>query len=165
MKGQNSFQRRGKEITKIILDFTGPPEMFDLSKEEVHAPIFLVNFFMRYKPKDVVAAEFIPFVAMIHENDFAFNGRIFDICRLRVEDALNYTYNTPIGDYYEYRSVRKDILRITLENSVIVLGSYKDRWKQELEQVRDYLKTEGYDAASLVSNKLMQCVYPQGYQS
>lgn len=148
-RGRILFRGGGKEITKIILDFTGPPEMFDLSKEEVHAPIFLVNFFMRYRPKGVVAAGFIPFAAMIHENDFAFNERIFDICRLRVEDALNYTHNTPIGDYYEFKSVRKDILRVTLENSVIVLGSYKDRWKQELEQVRDYLKTEGYDAALL----------------
>ncbi len=149
-RGRILFRGEGKKITAIILDFVDSQEMFDLSKEEVHAPIFLVNFFMRYKPKGiVVAAGFIPFAAMIHENDFAFNENIFDICRLRVEDTLNYIHNTPIGDYYEYKSVKEDILRVTLEKSVIVLGSYKRRWKQELEQVRDYLKIKGYDSALL----------------
>jgi len=149
-RGRILFRGEGKKITTIIFDFTGLPEMFDLSKEEVNAPIFLANFFMRYKPEGVaIAVGFVPFAAMIHENDLAFNEYIFDICQLRVEDVLNYTHNTPIGDYYEYKSNRESILRITLEKSVIVLGSYKDKWKHELEQIRDYLKTEGYDSALL----------------
>jgi len=84
----------------------------------------------------------------LHTSIFLAVTTIAMLRRLRVEDALN-THNTPIGDYYEYKSDRGDFLRVTKENSVIVLGSYKDRRKQELEQVRDYLKTEGYDAALL----------------
>lgn len=125
------------------------PALFDCGYFGYHGPRALFNVFL-HTPQGSntipIAARYIPFALYIHVNDTQRVSHIWKQCEQHLMDLLTEIHESEFGDFYESLNSRTVTLESMKQSSVIVLGKYADSDMQELLQVRDFLRSKGYQA-------------------
>lgn len=140
------------EGKKVVFDIvSGRSALFDVGYVNYHTPIAIINIFIRLISSDeIIAIRFVPFAIFIHMKDLSNFESFWDKCTPHIQDSLKFIHDSEAGDFYQFQAEHKKVFQISKEKSVIVLGKYSNNEMEELFQVRDYLKTKGYDAYLII---------------
>lgn len=140
------FGEYGKD-KQVIFKIPHQLSLFNVGYVGYHNPLALINIFVVLCPENkILATRFIPFAIFVHAKDFNDFEGFWKRCAPHIKDILRLIHDSEIGDFYQFQEERKKVFLITKEKSVIVLGRYTEPEMQELLQVRDYLRSKGYDA-------------------
>jgi hypothetical protein len=131
--------------SNLSLSISSPSQCFtNISMREKHPAFLFLNVWLRYEPKNQIEAlRHVPFGLLIsrsHMDDFQ---AFWEGCSNPLLSSILDLY-----DRAEYQSIpiaEKGVLA-SVDDTVIVLGSYKGSQEDELRQVRDRLIGLGYDA-------------------
>jgi len=150
------YRDRRSTVLKLCTEHSS---LFDAGYGGYHSPTALMNLFVQLAPgastegseregAATVAMRFLPFALYVHEVDLGDLGALWARCSTVTEDVLRSMCESEIGTSYQSQSLvaPHEVFQATKQTSVIVLGGYHGRELDELCQVRDYLRSRGYDA-------------------
>jgi len=148
------YRERQSTVLKLCTEDTA---LFDAGYGGYHGPTALVNLFVQVAPgarkeeaereaSVTIAMRFVPFALYVHADDLADMAALWARCGATMEDVVRSMCESEIGTFYQSLAAPREVLQATKEKSVIVLGRYASPELDELCQVRDYLRSRGYDA-------------------
>jgi hypothetical protein len=144
---QGTLNAGGRTVIKLT---ASRPALFNCGYAGYHSPIALFNLFLQHTPFGADAgpfvARFVPFALYVHSEDLSHTTAIWEPAFAVLDDTLRAIHDSASGDFYENRQMRAATLEVLKKSSVIVLGSYASPHDEELIQVRDHLKSLGYEA-------------------
>lgn len=131
----------------VVFNVSGDA-LFNAGYVEYHSPIAILNIFLNLKRKnEVLATRFIPFAVYVHDFDIVDFDKFWEKCTPYLQDVLRYIHDSEEGDYYQCTKEHKKNMLVYKEKSILVFGKDSDSKNlSEMCQVRDYLKTKGYEA-------------------
>lgn len=137
---------------RTVLNLAGSrPALFDCGFAGYHSPLAICNVFLQHSPADAdvgpVSTRFVPFALYLHTDDIASTRPVWKESFQVLKDTIVSIHDSEAGDFYERQQGRAKTLEISKKSSVIVLGSYASSQIEELIQVRDQIRSRGYDAA------------------
>ena len=137
----------GKDKKVVIKIVSNHSALFNVGYVNYHNPLAIINIFIQLIFSDeVLATRFVPFAIFVHANDFSNFESFWNKCTPYVQNSLKLIHDSEAGNFYQFQAERKKVFQISKEKSVIVLGEYSNYEMNELLQVRDHLRTKGYDA-------------------
>jgi hypothetical protein len=147
-------KKRSSTVLKVCAKHAS---LFDAGYGGYHSPTALMNLFVQVAPgartegagregAATVAMRFVPFALYVHEDDLAGVDALWARCSTVIEDVLRSMCESEIGTFYQSLAAPHEVFQATKQTSVIVLGGYDGRELDELCEVRDYLRSRGYDA-------------------
>lgn len=93
-------------------------------------------------PDEPIAVRYIPFALFVPNNNLVFE-KLWEICQKRIFKLL--VEYLPSDHSYRTEPVEQKSIMASIEDTIIILGNYKEPFKSELASVRDYLRDIGYD--------------------
>jgi len=115
-----------------------------------HLPLGLMSIVFRLMVNDwTIATRFIPFAILVNDQDIHDVERFIRPSIPHIIGALEKAEKSAWGDYYEGASRYSEVLEVTKEKSVIVLGRH-GMSPDDMVRVRDRLRGLGYDANRLM---------------
>jgi hypothetical protein len=133
---------------QVIFNVVSPNSaLFNVGYTVYHSPLAIFNIFIQLSFEGILwAVRFVPFALYVHEKDLVNFEAFWEKCTPHIQDLLRVTHRSELGDYYESLDAPKSAVLAGKERSVIVFGKYTEPEINELFQIRDYLRTKGYDA-------------------
>ncbi len=133
---------------QVIFNIISPNSaLFNVGYTIYHSPLAIFNIFIQLSFQNIIwAIRFVPFALYIHEKDLIDFETLWNKCTLHIQDLLRATHNSELGNYCQSADAPKSAILAGKERSVIVFGKYTDPEINELLQIRDFLRTKGYDA-------------------